>query len=198
MAEEICFLPGVVALASKYRNNEPCVPINIFGGSFNFCVQVRFDGGTEWVLRFPIPGRVMHPEEKVRQEVATMMFIREKTNIPIPGVIAFGMAKDNPMELGPFIITEFVRGRPLSELLQRNPPDASGKILNPDIDDSTLEIIYKQIAHILLELSDHDFEKIGSLALVQREATSWSVDSRPLTLKMNEMERCGNLSLDGQ
>lgn len=123
----------IVTLASEYRNNQHCIPINIAGGSFNFCVQVRFDDGVEWMLRFPIPGRVMYPEEKTRQEVATMRFIKEKTNIPIPTVVAFGMGADNPLGLGPFIITEFVNGKPLSEVLQVNPPDQSGKMLRPDI-----------------------------------------------------------------
>jgi hypothetical protein len=55
------------------------------------------------------------------------------------------MAKDNPLGLGPFIITEFVEGKQLSEVLPVNPPDPRGKIFRPDIKDSTLDIVYKQI-----------------------------------------------------
>jgi aminoglycoside phosphotransferase (APT) family kinase protein len=186
----------IVTLASKYRDNQPCVAVDIAGGSFNFCVQVRFEDGVEWMIRFPIPGRAMHPEEKTKQEVATLKFLREKTKIPVPALVAYGMGCDNHLGLGPFIITEFVKGRPLSEVLQVNPPDPSGKILRPDIEDSTLDVVYRQIADILIELSRHDFDKIGSLTLDDEDGVSLSVASRPLTLKMNEMERCGNLTME--
>ena len=188
----------IVTLASKYRNNQPCIPVSIAGGSFNFCVQVRFEDDVEWMIRFPIPGRAMHPEQKTKQEVATMKFLQEKTSIPIPALVAYGLGSDNHLGLGPFIITEFVEGRPLSELLQVNPPGPSGKVLRPDIEDSTLDVIYRQIADILIELSRHDFDKIGSLALDEKDDLPWSVGTRPLTLRMNEMERCGNLTMDGR
>lgn len=136
--------PDVVSSASKYRNNKHCIPIGIAGGSFNFCVQVLFDDSTEWMLRFPIPGRVMHPEGKTRQEVATMRFVKENTSIPVRAIVTYGMGEDNPMGLGPFIIMEFDGEAPSSS-------SAAAK-----------------------------------------------VGSRPLSVRLNEMERCGSLNLDGK
>jgi hypothetical protein len=69
--------------------------------------------------------------------------------------------------------------------------------LRKDISDDTLYIIYRQMAKILLELSMHDFDKIGALSSVNDESgtTSWHVTSAPLTLKINEIERSGYVRL---
>jgi hypothetical protein len=61
-------------------------------------------------------------------------------------------------------------------------------------------MIYRQIAKILLELSRHDFDKIGAPSLVEHGdgTTSWSVASAPMTLKMNEIERGGYVQVGGK
>lgn len=60
---------GILKLASKYCNNQPCYAYGICGGAFNYCIRVAFDAdeGVEahWMMRFPIPGAVMYPEAKV-------------------------------------------------------------------------------------------------------------------------------------
>ncbi|KAL5313679.1 hypothetical protein ACEPPN_018100 [Leptodophora sp. 'Broadleaf-Isolate-01'] len=53
---------------------------------------------------------------------------------------------------------------------------------------SVTEIIYRQMANILLELAAHDFPRIGSSSRIDHDTC---VDSRPLKLKMNETERHG-------
>ena len=66
----------------------------------------------------------MHPEAKVRHEVAVMQYLRAKTSIPVPEIIAWGDAKDNIIEgVGPFIIMEFIDGKPLYEVLRGVPVD---------------------------------------------------------------------------
>lgn len=103
--------PVICKLASKFRDNGQCYVADLNCGSFNFCIKAQFeDDREEWMLRFPIPGKVMFAEQKVRAEVATMRYIREKTDIPVPTVVAYGMADDNPAGLGPFRITTFVKG----------------------------------------------------------------------------------------
>lgn len=58
-------------------------------------------------MRFLVAGNVLHAKEKVQQEVAVIKFIKEETNIPVPGIIAFGIASDNhDPQIGLFIITE--------------------------------------------------------------------------------------------
>lgn len=105
-ASEVC------KLVSQFRKNDSCWLVSFDAGSFNLCIKVRFDdGGPDWLVRFPVPGKTMFPNEKVRNEVAIMKFIEQRTNIPIPSVVAFGMAEDNPSGLGSFIITTFVETR---------------------------------------------------------------------------------------
>ncbi|KAI9045958.1 Aminoglycoside phosphotransferase [Aspergillus affinis] len=41
-------------------------------GGFNTCFQMKFPNNYGAVIRFPIPGAVMFPEEKVRNEVSIM------------------------------------------------------------------------------------------------------------------------------
>lgn len=75
-----------------------------------------------------------------------------------------------------------------------------GPVLREDINDETLYKIYRQIAKILLELLLHNFDKIGSLSLVENKdgTTSWPIMSAPMTQKMNEKERGGNVRIDGK
>ena len=192
---------GVETLASKYHNGDKCACISVDHGSFNYCFKIIFDDGTAWAVRFPIAGDVMYPEEKVRREVAVMRFLKENTRVPVPTVIAFGMAIDNhDPEIGPFIIAEWIEGPLLSSIMEELPRPSWGPVLRKDISDDTLYIIYRQMARILLELSMHDFDKIGALSLVKDEngTTSWQVTSAPLTLKLNEIERGGYVQLRGK
>lgn len=124
-----------------------------------------------------------------------MSYIREKTDIPVPTAIAYGMADDNPTGLGPFLITTFVKGTLLGEILKADSVDEQGdKVLRSDIPDSILEVVYRQIADITLELSEHDFDQIGSLSLNGDD--TWSIGSGPLTLNSNELARCGNVHVE--
>ena len=153
-------------------------------------VQFDKDEGIEakWMMRFPIPGAVMHPEAKVRHEVAVMEYLKKKTSIRVPKIVAWGTAEENIFPgVGPFIIMEFVDGKPLYDILRGVPIDevfrertadeflkelaqkaAKGhddnEMLSPDVDDNTLAIIYRQMANVYLELAEHDFEMIGSLS----------------------------------
>ncbi|OBT81817.1 hypothetical protein VE02_09156 [Pseudogymnoascus sp. 03VT05] len=169
--------PAVCQLASKFRDNRQCYVADLKCVSFNFCIKVQFeDDGEEWMSRFPIPGKFMFAEQKVRAEAATMRYIREKTDIPVPTMIAYGMADDNPSGLGPFLITTFVKGMLLGEILKADSLDEQGnKVLRSDMPDSILEVI-------------------GSLSL--NDDDTWSIGSGPLTLNSNELARCGDVHVE--
>ncbi|KAH6706443.1 hypothetical protein BKA61DRAFT_679622 [Leptodontidium sp. MPI-SDFR-AT-0119] len=80
---------GVEELVSGYQNNQSCRVVHRFQGAFNYCFKLRFDeDGQEWILRFPIEGDIMDPVRKVLREATVMRFVREKTTIPVPKVIA--------------------------------------------------------------------------------------------------------------
>jgi Phosphotransferase enzyme family len=188
---------GICSLAGHFRGNDECFLKSWHCGSFNISVRLHWeDGGPDWLIRFPIPGKSMWPDEKVRNEVAVMEFIQQKTNIPVPSIIGYGMAAENPTDLGPFIIMAFVEGRKMSEIMKANTAcEEDDDILDPNIEDSTLRNLYGQMADILLELFEHDFDHIGSLS-IDSTNNSWSITHRPLTLDMNEISRCSGLSED--
>lgn len=220
---------NVTKLASMFNDNKPCYPFSIAGGSFNYCIAVEFEDGqedrTRWMIRLPIPGRVMDPETKIKHEVATMKFLYEKTDIPVPKIIAYGTTKENYFfGVGPFIIMEYVEGKPLSEVLMGKPldelfrprtvaehlqevidraevarEDGDGPLLSPDISDKTLTTIYRQMANVYLELAEHEFDKIGSLSMtVKNKESTWSIEDPPHTLDNNEQQRIAGVPADGK
>ncbi|KAH1274841.1 hypothetical protein KXX33_003091 [Aspergillus fumigatus] len=64
-------------------------------------------------------------------------------------------------------------------------------ILDPNIDEAKLELLYGQFAHILLQLSTLRLPRIGSLA--QIDDFTWEVARRPLSYNANELARLGTL-----
>lgn len=160
-------------------------------GAFNLCFRMVFEDGFSSLLRFPCPGRVMFPEEKVRNEVAVMTFLKQDTHIPVPKIIHHGMREESPAGLGPFILMEYVAHASNLATQIRAPGYHRGDrpFLDPDIEEEKLEFFYGQIADILLELSKPSFDKIGSLA---RDASGWNITNRPLTMNMNELVQLGN------
>lgn len=188
---------GICGLANKYRNRDDCLLRSMHSGSFNFSLRLHWeDDGDDWLIRFPLPGKSMFPEEKVRGEAILMTYIADNTTIPVPRVIASGTADENPTGLGPFIIMTWIEGRKMSELLRTSDSSDKEETLNPDIDEETLKALYGQMAQVLLKLWKLDFDCIGSLS--NNEVTGKpQVTKRPLTLAMNELVRtCGLTDLD--
>ena len=216
---------GILKLASKYCHDQPCYAVGLRGGAFNYCIEVVFDQdeGVEahWMMRFPIPGAVMHPEAKVRHEVAVMRYLYEKTSIPVPRIVAWGTAKDNIFEgVGPFIIMEFVQGKSLYEVLKGTPisevfrpqsadeylkelarkakaGEGDNEVLSPDVDDKILSVVYRQLANVYLELSEHSFDGIGSLEMTEGLEPTWTVKAPPYTNLTNELERVAGVPKEG-
>lgn len=117
-----------------------------------------------------------------------MRFPSQHTEIPVPRVISSGLTAESPRQLGPYIITDYVEGSRLSEVLKEPTRDKQeNEILNPDIDDVTLDIVYRQIADFMLQLHEFDFTHIGSISEDCSGSSAWSVTGRPLTYNMNEL-----------
>ncbi|KAJ5833567.1 hypothetical protein N7474_001878 [Penicillium riverlandense] len=64
-------------------------------------------------------------------------------------------------------------------------------VLDPSIDNDRLEMLYGQLAGILLQLSTPSLPLIGSLS--QIDDFTWEVARRPLSMNMNELVRLGGL-----
>ncbi|KAG9772804.1 hypothetical protein KCU88_g6020, partial [Aureobasidium melanogenum] len=153
-------------------------------GSFNFSCRINFSDGQDVIIRFPKPGHTAFREEKVMNEVRIMDYLRQNTTLPIPHVHSWGLTRESPQQLGPFIIMDFIDGTLLSTILkQPNRPDL---VLNPDIDNALLDKVYHQIAGYILQLSQLTFSQIGAISK-DHNSNIWSVAARPLTYNMNEL-----------
>lgn len=62
--------------------------------------------------------------------------------------------------------------------------------MNPDVSSERLELVYSQMADILLQISSRSFSKIGCISKANEDDEfddEWVVNHRPLTFNMNEL-----------
>lgn len=146
------------------------------------------------MVRFPRGGKVKNADEKVEIEVATMNVIHQQTDIPVPEVKAWGLAADNKLGLGPFIITSFIEGVSLGDILQDS-ESPGARLIRRDISEGDIETIYRQIAHFMLQLSKLNFSKIGSASQKGDGSRAATIHSRPLTWKAHEILNVGGVDV---
>ena len=91
---------------------------------------------------------------------------------------------------------DFIPGENLGEFLATPCDDKTEPlVLDPDVDEGKLDIIYNQLATVMLELSSPKFSQIGALSKDQVSG-DWVVASRPFTCDMNEVVNIGMRSAD--
>lgn len=186
-----------VILREEFNNLE----WTLFGflniGGFNTSFMMKFTNNYGAVIRFPLPGAVMFPEEKVRNEVSIMQYVLEKTSnkipIPVPSVVRWVGTKESPSDLGPFIIMDYIHNMGSMGDLLEMPGRQSGQspVLNPDLPPARLEALYGELSKIILSLSTLSSSRIGSLS--KNENSTWQVFHRPLSYSMNEIVQLGTL-----
>lgn len=114
-------------------------------GAFNKVYSVQCSKGA-FVFRVALP---VAPKMKTLSEVATMSFVRAKTSIPVPKVIAYNADLKN--ELGfEWILMERINGRPLDECWDRISWLKKG-------------LLIQKLVKFISELSELEFRGIGSL-----------------------------------
>ncbi|KAJ5927328.1 Aminoglycoside phosphotransferase [Penicillium verrucosum] len=181
-------------LATHFYPREWC-DFDIFAlGGFNVCFRMIFTDNTTTIIRFPFPGIVMFPEEKVHNEVRVMQFILEQTqkshniSIPVPSISRWGQKKESPANLGPFMIMEYVEHKQsICRLLENPESDPTVRpVLNLNLNMGRLGDLYRKLAKIILSLSILTLSKIGSMGLDPKDMT-WKVLGRPLSYSMNEV-----------
>lgn len=182
---------------SSFRNDAPCYLGDSYPyhGSYNAGLKLVFEDRTTWLLRFPMPGPThdSYTDEKVAMEVAAIRLIRENSTIPVPTIHAWGIAAENPLCLGPFIIMDFIQdGVSLNKLLRD--PESGTRLLRNDLSDGEMEILYRQVANFLLQLFKLDFDYIGNLASPHPELR---FPERPLTWKAHEILQNGGVNTFG-
>lgn len=161
----------------------------IFGG-FNILYRIRLEGTSPDVMvRLPCPSLVQFPNEKTVYEATTAALIAKQTQLPIPRQLFY----DQDSTVGPFVIMEHVENcGSLSARLTRLSEDSSAlHVLDPNVSESTLEVIWGKVAHCLLQLSRMTFPRIGSL--VEANDGTYEVAGRPITHNMTDMVRLANI-----
>ncbi|KAF2498882.1 phosphotransferase enzyme family protein-like protein [Lophium mytilinum] len=181
----------IVKFVTDRREGEkPGEFVRYLKGSFNLSLVVSFDdGGPAAVIRFPKPGHVSSSlrEEKVKNEVQVLKYLAQNTTVPVPRVTSWGLTQESPNQLGPFIIMEFTEGKSLASILKKpTENDQQEVILNPEVADTTLEIVYEQLAGYLVQFLKLDFASIGAISETT-DSNTWAVTERPFTYNMNEL-----------
>ncbi|KAH6717036.1 hypothetical protein BKA61DRAFT_631057 [Leptodontidium sp. MPI-SDFR-AT-0119] len=169
----------VTFAASRREGGKAGEFVRYLKGSFNLSICIRFsDEGPNAIIRFPKPGHtaVALMDEKVANEVQFMKYLSKNTTIPLP----------RPAPIGP-VHHYYVDGMRLSTLLkQPTEDDQEDIVLNTDIDSTTLDTVYGQLANYMVQLSELDFTGIGAIS-EDPASNTWSVTGRPLTYNMNEL-----------
>ncbi|KAK0384725.1 hypothetical protein NLU13_7203 [Sarocladium strictum] len=173
-------------LILQYRNGQPEVMHRVVKGGYNIIYRLEYSDGSSAIMRIPIKGIVPFPDEKVRYEAAVMRYIAANTTIPVPHVYHHATAAENPIGIGPFIIMDYIdhHQNMSRELLDPTLAFERRPVLDPQISERKLELLYAQMANILLQLSALRFPQIGSLAKHEESA---SVMGRPLIANMNDI-----------
>lgn len=163
------------------------------GGAFNVSFRMNFQVGNPALIRLTKPGTTMFPDEKSRYEVAVIALLRDRTSIPLPFVLHWGTKKESPLGDGAFMIMDYIEhtGTMNDPLNTPSFKREDRPVLDPDIDPAKLDMLYGQMADIILQLSSVRLPRIGSVTQV--DDFTWEATSRPLTIVMNQLVALGTL-----
>ncbi|KAJ5757623.1 uncharacterized protein N7511_006317 [Penicillium nucicola] len=167
-------------------------------GAFNMVIRLRFVDGASTVIRLPIPGYSVFPEEKVQREVSVMRFLERHTDIRVPHILHYGMTDQSPGQLGPFIIMEYIENN--ADLVDAlNTPGLlleDRPILDPDISPPRLRSVYSDMAGLMLQVAKFSFNAIGCISNNETNDldNEWVVKHRPLSINMNELVQVGGVA----
>ncbi|KAL3465199.1 hypothetical protein BJX64DRAFT_297583 [Aspergillus heterothallicus] len=148
--------------------------------SFNIAATVACSDGSTLIFRFPLFARMIMRREKVFSEAATMRFILQHTQVPVPEFLGLYAS---PM--GPVIAMSKLPGTPILSYLH--------KCGNGTEEPERREVrqLYAVMAEVALRLSLLEFDYIGALMQFPQGIR---VATRPYTFSMNELVRnCGLL-----
>ncbi|KLJ10042.1 hypothetical protein EMPG_14537 [Blastomyces silverae] len=174
-----------------------CTAISRCRSGHNVILRLRWQASdaSDWAIRIPIPDNSVFMKEKIRNEIVILNYLDTHTTVPVPKVYKGGTAADNPTGLGPFIITNWIKGRSLVKVLrERNLLAPNGFDLAPE-GERIMKRVYGQIAGFLLQLWTKEFEKIGAVGVYEGAGAragvvgGYEVRYPPLTLYMNELVR---------
>jgi len=170
-----------------------CTILYPLSGSFNILFQLEFSDGVRWLFKVPVTGYLDRFDELAAQaltcEAMTMRLLKRETTILVPEVYSFDASLNNDVNC-PFIMMEYIQGRPLYELwFQPSSCDAAMKQFR--------ERILGDLAAAMAQLSSFTFHRGGSLRFDSEGRISDFGPSRVLDLgaqydKMNSGDYDGS------
>lgn len=104
---------------------------------------------TQYLMRVAIP---VDPFFKTESEVATMEYVRERSSLPVPRVVAFASTASNPLGFE-WILMERADGVPLDQVWDNMPLDAKTRLTD-------------DFAHRMKQLLDIRFTLLGNIYFV--------------------------------
>ena len=149
-------------------------------------MALTLDSQPEYMIRFPNPANVATRflEDQIWNEVQVMGFLREKTTIPVAEVYDWGMTKDSPSQLGPYIIMEFVKGKKLFDEMRRKIKTEKDEVAQHKIVGNRKMVqVYEQYADCMLQLNKLEFDAAG--AIEKNVSRGWEAIYPPLTSNMS-------------
>ncbi|OJD14839.1 hypothetical protein AJ78_04843 [Emergomyces pasteurianus Ep9510] len=99
--------------ASIFNNSSRCVEITKMEGNFNKALLLTMDDGNKVIAKIPCPN-TGPPFLTTASEVATLKFLRSRTTVRVPEVLAWSATTANPVG-AEYIIMEYLDGIPLSD-----------------------------------------------------------------------------------
>lgn len=142
---DICAISRIARKHLSYDESTPMEVSFYAQGAFNKLYKIS-TADTTCLIRVTLP---VDPRYKTESEVATIEFVGQKTDMPVPRIIAFDTS--NESELGfEWILMEMVPGVTLREGWRKMSWDAK-------------EDIVKKLVKYQVQLFKHRFQKIGSI-----------------------------------
>ncbi|KAG7086800.1 hypothetical protein E1B28_002728 [Marasmius oreades] len=138
----------------------------ISSGTFHKAYFVTLTNKVQLVARV---ARRFMPRLKTESEVATLRYLRDKTNVPVPTVLHYDSNPFNRLG-GEYILMTKAEGVPLSKLYHSMPYTDLVKLL-------------QNVARIIIPLFSHRFSSLGSLYLGPDPSASTSAVPTPKAIQ---------------
>lgn len=155
----------LTARASERRGSKCSLSDKFSLGHFNLVRRLVFEDGTSWIVRLRLPQlpstfgtrEALDPIVCMRIEIATMSYLRQHGDIPVPEVMGHDLDPGN--EVGaPYLFMSYIHGTAASELRQIRHCELD-KFGTPEQD----KWFRHQMAAIQVKLAGLTFDRIGSL-----------------------------------
>ena len=104
--------------------------------------------------------RIANERMLLESEIATMVFVKQNTQIPAPEIYGYNSTYSNPLGT-PYVLIEYIPGRPFPFPFSKNRAIGEYKLLK----------IHLQLTHFVWQLCKRPFNEIGQLQLASDKGT---------------------------